>query len=181
MGNPTTIRLGDLAHARSGDKGDHANVAVLAYTPAGYAWLCEHLTADVVAHYFARGTVGQVARMFYRYGYSKPLVVRKLGRIATSRQLVPPAFLLTLILSAALEPWVGAARVVFGTTAAAYLLALLGCSVSAGRKAGVRTIGALALVFPVVHFCYGGGFLRCLLDLAIRSRRLARVTLPLSR
>jgi hypothetical protein len=45
--------LADIAHGRSGDKGDHANVAVLAYTPAGYAWLCEHLTADVVAHYFA--------------------------------------------------------------------------------------------------------------------------------
>lgn len=140
------------------------------------------LVPTVVAHYFARGTVGQVARMFYHYGYSKPLVVRKLGRIATARQLVPPAFLLTLILSAALEPWVGAARLVFGATAAAYLLAVLGCSVSAGRKAGVRTIGAVALVFPVVHFCYGGGFLRCVLDLAIRSRRLAsRVTLPLSR
>ncbi len=47
------IRLFDIAHARSGDKGNHANVAVLAYTPAGYAWLKEHLTADAVAHYFA--------------------------------------------------------------------------------------------------------------------------------
>ena len=34
-----TIRLFDIAHARSGDKGNHANVAVLAYTPAGYDWL----------------------------------------------------------------------------------------------------------------------------------------------
>jgi hypothetical protein len=47
------IRLSDLAHGRSGDKGNHANVAVLAYTPAGYAWLCEHLTAEVVQDYFA--------------------------------------------------------------------------------------------------------------------------------
>ena len=51
----TTVRvpLSSIAHGRSGDKGNHANVAVIAYTDAGFAWLKEHLTADVVAAYFA--------------------------------------------------------------------------------------------------------------------------------
>jgi hypothetical protein len=48
-----TMPLSELAHARSGDKGNHANVAVLAYTEAGYDWLREHLTSAVVADYFA--------------------------------------------------------------------------------------------------------------------------------
>lgn len=48
-----TIRLGQIAHARSGDKGNHANLGVVAYTPAGYAYLCEHLTAQRVQEYFA--------------------------------------------------------------------------------------------------------------------------------
>ena len=47
------IHLADIAHGRSGDKGNHANIAVLAYTPTGFAWLQEHLTADVVGRYFA--------------------------------------------------------------------------------------------------------------------------------
>src|SRR5207248_5049840 len=47
------ITLADIAHGRSGDKGNHANVAILAYTPAGFAWLKENLTAEVVARYFA--------------------------------------------------------------------------------------------------------------------------------
>jgi hypothetical protein len=47
-----TATLADIAHGRSGDKGDHANVAVLAYTPAGFDWLRQHLTAEVVARYF---------------------------------------------------------------------------------------------------------------------------------
>ena len=47
------ICLSEIAHGRSGDKGNHANVAVLAYTPAGYDWLRAHLTADVVQQYFA--------------------------------------------------------------------------------------------------------------------------------
>jgi len=45
--------LSRIAHGRSGDKGNHANVAVIAYTDAGFAWLREYLTADVVAAYFA--------------------------------------------------------------------------------------------------------------------------------
>ena len=33
------IALSDIAHGRSGDKGNHANVAIIAYTQAGYDWL----------------------------------------------------------------------------------------------------------------------------------------------
>src|SRR5262245_47802979 len=48
-----SVPLSTIAHGRSGDKGNHANVAILAYQPAGYAWLREHLTADRVRDYFA--------------------------------------------------------------------------------------------------------------------------------
>lgn len=46
------VHLSDIAHGRSGDKGNHANIAIIAYTEAGFAWLREHLTADVVQAYF---------------------------------------------------------------------------------------------------------------------------------
>jgi hypothetical protein len=49
---PEQIRLLDIAHGRSGDKGNHANIAVIAYTDAGYAWLREYLTSDIVAERF---------------------------------------------------------------------------------------------------------------------------------
>ena len=49
----STIPLSAIAHGRSGDKGNHANIAVIAYTAAGFAWLREHLTTDVVSTYFA--------------------------------------------------------------------------------------------------------------------------------
>jgi hypothetical protein len=47
------IRLSDIAHGRSGDKGNHANVAIIAYTRAGFEWLRGNLTADKVHRYFA--------------------------------------------------------------------------------------------------------------------------------
>lgn len=56
------LRLSDIAHGRSGDKGNHANVAVLAHTQKGYDWLCEHLKAEVVASYFADFGPSKVVR-----------------------------------------------------------------------------------------------------------------------
>ena len=50
---PNRFSLSMIAHGRSGDKGNHSNIAVIAYTKAGFAWLREHLTAEVVARYFA--------------------------------------------------------------------------------------------------------------------------------
>lgn len=47
------VPLSQIAHGRSGDKGNHANVAVIAYTDGGFAWLRKHLTTEVVAAYFA--------------------------------------------------------------------------------------------------------------------------------
>lgn len=47
------VALSTVAHGRSGDKGNHANIAVIAYTEAGFSWLKENLTADVVRDYFA--------------------------------------------------------------------------------------------------------------------------------
>ncbi len=60
----STVRvpLSALAHGRSGDKGNHANVAVIAYTDVGFAWLREHLTAERVAAYFAPLSPSRVAR-----------------------------------------------------------------------------------------------------------------------
>lgn len=46
------MRLGEVAHARSGDKGNHANVGVIAYTAAGFDFLGRVLTETRVAEFF---------------------------------------------------------------------------------------------------------------------------------
>jgi hypothetical protein len=56
------IPLREIAYARSGDKGNSANVAVFARTPAAYAWLREHLTATMVQEYFLPLGVDSVTR-----------------------------------------------------------------------------------------------------------------------
>jgi hypothetical protein len=47
------IPLRFIAHARSGDKGSNANIGVIAYTPAGYFFLREFLTAQKVEEFFS--------------------------------------------------------------------------------------------------------------------------------
>jgi hypothetical protein len=57
-----TIQLVDLAHARSGDKGDTANVGVIAYDSQDYALLRELLTVERVKAHFGDLVKGRVER-----------------------------------------------------------------------------------------------------------------------
>ncbi|MEQ9400525.1 MAG: hypothetical protein RJQ04_15285 [Longimicrobiales bacterium] len=58
----STVQLVDLAHARSGDKGDTANVGVIAYDPAHYPLLREQLTPARVKAHFGSMVRGDVER-----------------------------------------------------------------------------------------------------------------------
>jgi hypothetical protein len=57
-----TILLREIAFARSGDKGNHANVAVIAYTPAGYEHLRQVVTAQRLQEYFSELDISAVER-----------------------------------------------------------------------------------------------------------------------
>ena len=56
------VELSRLALARSGDKGDSSNVALIARSDAIYEWLVEHLTEDLVAEHFSEIARGPVER-----------------------------------------------------------------------------------------------------------------------
>ena len=56
------IQLVHLAHARSGDKGNRANVGIIAYDPAHYPLLQELLTPERVKAHFGSLVQGKVER-----------------------------------------------------------------------------------------------------------------------
>ena len=56
------VRLYELAHARSGDKGDTANVGVIARRPDHYPLLVREVTAARVARHFRGMITGPVER-----------------------------------------------------------------------------------------------------------------------
>ena len=56
------VRLVDIAHARSGDKGDTANVGIIALRPEWYPFMASQLTLDRVRTHFAGMIDGGVDR-----------------------------------------------------------------------------------------------------------------------
>lgn len=57
-----SIQLREIAHARSGDKGDTANVGIIALKPEYYPLLVEHVTAEAVKQHFGAMVKGEVER-----------------------------------------------------------------------------------------------------------------------
>lgn len=56
------VRLLDIAHARSGDKGDTANVGVIANRPEWFPLINREVTRDRVAEHFDGMITGDVVR-----------------------------------------------------------------------------------------------------------------------
>jgi cellulose synthase/poly-beta-1,6-N-acetylglucosamine synthase-like glycosyltransferase len=122
------------------------------------------LVPEIVIDYYARESLAKVWRMYYQYGYFKALVARKLGGVLSLRHLIPSLLVLTLILSLLLGQWFSPFKTLGLLTLLAYLLAEVTCAWIAGRRQGMAVAARLALVFPVLHFSYGLGFLKGLLD-----------------
>jgi glycosyltransferase involved in cell wall biosynthesis len=140
------------------------------------------LVPDVSSNYIARATLGKLWRMYYQYGLFKPLAVRKAMKAPTLRQLAPAAFVLVLALTTLLAfvhgvgPWpLIALLVVYGVSVCA-------AAGSVARCAGARVGLASIIVFPVLHFSYGLGYLLGLAELTLlRATSKNGQAVPLTR
>lgn len=56
------IRLREIAHGRSGDKGDAANIGIIANDQIGYEIIEKHLTEEKVKKHFEGICLGKVER-----------------------------------------------------------------------------------------------------------------------
>lgn len=62
MSSRSVTCVADLAHGRSGDKGDTCNVGLVAFDADAFAILREYVTADRVAEHFGDLVKGTVTR-----------------------------------------------------------------------------------------------------------------------
>jgi hypothetical protein len=56
------MKLRELAHSRTGDKGNTANISVIAYREEDYPLLVRHVTAERVKEFLASIVEGEVVR-----------------------------------------------------------------------------------------------------------------------
>ena len=141
------------------------------------------LCPQVVSYYYARDSVRKLGRMYYQYGYFKPLVVRKVGGVMTVRQLGPPLFVAGLAAAAVLAPWSRPAAAALAGVLSLYVLTIALVAATAAARHGLGAALGLFLVFPAMHFGYGVGYLRGILDFVIRRKRVAadKGNIPISR
>lgn len=60
--NMIDVPLREIAHGRTGDKGDRANISIIPYEETGYAFIAEQLTEAKMRDAFAHRGVGKVVR-----------------------------------------------------------------------------------------------------------------------
>jgi hypothetical protein len=129
------------------------------------------LVPEIKIDYIARATLRGVWRMYWQYGYFKPLAIKKVGTVVTIRQLVPGAFVLSLGLCAILALFHPLASYALLAISSAYLLASLFASVLVAKRFGPALVLVCPIVFAAVHFAFGAGFLRGVGDFfGIRAR-----------
>lgn len=56
------MKLWDIAHSRTGDKGNISNVSLIAYDPKDYEKLCKEITPEKVKAHFKGIVKGEVVR-----------------------------------------------------------------------------------------------------------------------
>jgi glycosyltransferase involved in cell wall biosynthesis len=122
----------------------------------GRVWL----DPDIRSVYFARSTLGALAKQYSRYGFWKWQMLRRYPKTLRWRQALPPLFVLSLIALAVISIFWHAA----GWLLLAELLAYFGILTLAGARAGQQTrqfflIAGLPLAISVMHLAWGGGFL----------------------
>ena len=134
------------------------------------------LIPDIKIRYYARTSITSTLKMFYQYGLFKPLGNRKTNRPATLRQLIPPAFVLFLILSLISGLFFKFAFLSGISVLALYFLIdlIFTLSVSVKNKRAAL-IWYLPWLFFLIHLSYGAGYLYGIIKFMILGQKKSSV------
>ncbi|NLG97953.1 MAG: glycosyltransferase family 2 protein [Chloroflexi bacterium] len=124
------------------------------------------LDPKIRSTYFARSSLGALAKQYWRYGYWKRRMLQQYPKTLRWRQALPPVFVLSLLVLAiagiaAGGAWVGAlVRLLFVVELCAYFLVLAAGSIKpAQRHNDFRLVLAVPVAIATMHFSWGAGFL----------------------
>lgn len=110
--------------------------------------------------YFARSTLGALARQYLRYGYWKGRMLRRYPETLRWRQAIPPLFVLSLAALAGLSFFFRWAQglLLFETVLYAAVLMAAGLHAARRRKDPWLVVG-LPVAIATMHLCWGGALL----------------------
>jgi glycosyltransferase involved in cell wall biosynthesis len=131
-----------------------------------------YLIPEIKIKYYARGTIKSLWKMFYQYGFYKPMVNRLIGRPITARQFVPFLFVLFCIFFIPLSFiiwWLFPVSLII-------FFSYMGMNIITSvwitfQKKDYNLLVWLPFAFFIVHFSYGLGYLIGLRKVVSITRR----------
>jgi cellulose synthase/poly-beta-1,6-N-acetylglucosamine synthase-like glycosyltransferase len=121
----------------------------------GRVWL----DPEIVTVYYARSTLADLARQYWRYGYWKFRMLRRYPDTLRWRQGLPPLFVASLILLLLLFWWRLAAWLLMLELTVYLTVLFIAGALSSLRKRKIYLLVGLPLSIITMHLAWGGGFL----------------------
>jgi len=125
--------------------------------------------ANIELKYYVRGNYPNLWKQFLQYGYWKVYVNKKHKAVTTLRQLVPPLFVLYLILC--LIPFIFSPFLGFVGTGGVTLYVLLTIAFSFLHASSANEALNLMMIYPILHISYGWGYLKGIFNFIILNKK----------
>ncbi len=137
------------------------------------------LFSDIQIKYLVRAAYDKLYKQYFQYGYWKVYVNRKLKTITTLRQLVPALMVFSLALGLILSFFHWVLLLLFLSGLLMYLLA---CVYFASKKtSNPKEIRLIIFTFFILHFGYGSGYIKGIVDFLILNKKPSKKNQELSR
>lgn len=118
------------------------------------------LSPDIVSYYTSRSSLHKLWSQYFQYGFWKVRVIQKHNRPASIRHLVPMLFIMFLVLSLILGIFIRPVLYMFLGVVLLYLTCDIIFSLKTGMKNEIKSFPYLLIIFPMLHFSYGFGFIK---------------------
>jgi glycosyltransferase involved in cell wall biosynthesis len=137
-----------------------------------------YLLTDLRAKYFVRASFAKVYKQFYQYGYWKVYVNKKHGSVTTLRQLIPFFFVMFLFSGVVLPFW---GAFVYLWLPILFLYLILAFVYAFKKIKQFKNGFQLVRSFITIHYAYGYGYFRGIIDFLFFNKMPDYKTKNLSR
>ena len=142
------------------------------------------LVPDIFSYRYTRDSLDKFWKMYFQYGYFKPLVAKKVGGILTWRQIIPSLFIGSLILASLLSFLSNIFFWIFLFILGLYTTINFSISLIISiKKKELKLLPSLMASFITLHFSYGFGYLKGIWDFVVFKKHLKKKIkdMPLTR
>ncbi len=127
------------------------------------------LDPSIRSVYFARSTLTELVRQYWRYGYWKWHMLRRYPDTLRWRQALPPLFVLSLVGLVLISLFVPFFKFLLaGELVIYFAIMFLAGLRSASQRGSTYLMIGLPLAIPVMHISWGSGFLWSILSSGLR-------------